>query len=48
MVEREAFHANPNHQYRASKYGERDSSATNKKNRDCYKYQSLYHFTDIH
>ena len=48
MVEREAFLVNPNHQYRASKYGEHDSSATNKENGDCYKYPSLYHFIDIH
>ena len=46
MVEKKAFLTNPKHQYRVSRYGERDCSAKNKKNGDYYKYPSLYHFKD--
>ena len=41
MVERKAFLANPKHQYHVSQWGEHDCCANNKKNRDCYEYQSL-------
>ena len=46
MVEGKDFLAGPKHQYHVSQHGERDCSANNKKNRDCYKYPSLSHFTD--
>ena len=46
MVERKDFPANPKHQDRVSQSGEHDCSTHNKKNRDCYKYPSLSHFTD--
>ena len=45
MVERKAFLANPKHQYRVSKSGERDYSADNKKNGDYYGNPSLSYFT---
>ena len=43
---KKAFHANPKHQYRVSQCGEHDCHANNKRNRDCYEYRSLSHFTD--
>ena len=46
MVKRNAFLANPKHQYRASQCGEHDVGAHNKKNGDYYEYPSLSHFTD--
>ena len=48
MLEGEAFLGNPKHQYHVSQWGEHDCSGQNKKNRDCYEYQSLSHFTDEH
>ena len=45
-MERKAFLANPNHQYRVSKWGEHDFSAHNKKNVDYYGDPSLSHFMD--
>ena len=44
--EKEAFNANPKHQYCASQWGEHDCSANNKKNRDYYEHLSFFHFTD--
>ena len=41
-----AFLANPKHQYRVSQCGEHDCRANNKKSGDCYGYPSLYHFLD--
>ena len=48
MVKKKAFLAKLKHQYCVSQYGEHDCSATKKKNRDCYKYPSLYDFMDEH
>ena len=48
MMEIKAFLANPKHQYRASKWGEHDCIAYNRKDRDFYEYQSLSHFMDEH
>ena len=39
-----AFLTNPMHQHLGSQWGQHDCSANNKKNWDCYKYQSLPHF----
>ena len=41
MVPKKSFQANPKHQYYVSQCGEHDCSAQNKKNGDCYEYQSL-------
>ena len=41
-----AFLANPKHQYHTSWCGEHDGSAHDKKNGDCYMYQSLSQFID--
>ena len=46
MRERNAFPANPKHQYRLSQRGEHDCSAHNNKKGDYYEYQSLSHFMD--
>ena len=43
---KDAFPANLKHQYRVSHYGENDCIASNKKNRDCYRYPCLSHLTD--
>ena len=44
MLERKAFLANPNHQYRLSQCREHDCSANNKKNGDYYDYLRLPYF----
>ena len=41
MMERNAFLANPKHQYRVSQWEEHDYSAHNKKNGDYYGYPSF-------
>ena len=46
MVEKEAFPANPKHQYHESQCEEHDCSGNNKKNEDYYEYPSLSHLTD--
>ena len=46
MVERKAFIANLKRQYRVSECGEHDCGASNKKNKDYYKYPSLSHLMD--
>ena len=46
MVERNAFLANQNHEYRVSQRDEHDCSAHNEKNGDYWEYPSLTHFTD--
>ena len=45
MVERKAFLANPEHQCRASKCGEHDYNAHNRKNGDYNECLSLSQFT---
>ena len=46
MVERKAFLTNLMHQNRVSQWEEHDCSAYKKKNRDCYEYPTLSHFTN--
>ena len=48
MVEREAFLANPKHQYCVSKCGKHDCSAHKKKTGDYYEYPNLSHYVDEH
>ena len=43
---KKAFLTNPKHQYCVCQCEELDCSATNKNNRDYYKYPSLHHFMD--
>ena len=43
-----AFLANPKHQYHVCQCGEHDCGAYNKENGDYYEYPSLIHFTDEH
>ena len=45
-MEWKAFPAKPKHQYSLSESAEHDCSATNKNNRDYYKYPSLSYFMD--
>ena len=45
MVERNAFLANPRHQYRVSQWEEHDCSAINEKNGDHNEYPGLSPFT---
>ena len=46
MVERKTFLPNPKHQDCVSQCGEHDCIASNKKNGDYYKNQSLTHLMD--
>ena len=46
MVDRKAFLANLNHQYRASQCGKHDCSANSKKHEDYNEYPSLTLFMD--
>ena len=48
IVGRKAFFAKSKHQYRASKWGEHDYSAHDKRNGDYYDYPSLSHLMDNH
>ena len=44
MVERNAFLANPKHEFYASQRAEYDCSANNRRNEDFYEFPSLSHF----
>ena len=48
MVQRKAFLANQEHQYRVFKCGEHDCSTHPEKNRDDNEYSSFSHSNDEH